>query len=178
MELQEALKERRSIRKYKVADVLKEDVMKIIEAAILAPSWKNSLVTRYHVVTSKETVQNIKENALPEFNMNNSKNAPVLIVMSFVRSLSGFDKDQDPANEIGEGWGFYDCGLASENLLLKAHELGYGTLIMGIRDQAKIREILDIPKEEIIVSVVALGVKDIDPVMPKRKTISEVSKWY
>ena len=36
----------------------------------------------------------------------------------------------------------YDLGLANENLLLKAAEMGIGTLVMGIRDEKKLHEIL------------------------------------
>ena len=37
----------------------------------------------------------------------------------------------------------------NENLILKAEELGYGTLIMGIRDAEKIREMCSIPETEL-----------------------------
>ena len=45
-------------------------------------------------------------------------------------------------------------------MILKATELGLATLIMGIRDEKKIREMLNIPTEEIIVAVIALGIGD------------------
>lgn len=115
---------------------------------------------------------------MPEFNAKNVADAPVLIVMSFVGSRSGFDKDKNPVNEVGEGWGFYDCGLATENLLLKATELGYGTLVMGIRDEVKLRELLNIPKDEIIVAVIGLGIQDIAPSKPERKPLLDVLKWH
>lgn len=64
----------------------------------------------------------------------------VLLVSTFVHNRAGFQKDGTADNEIGNGWGCYDLGLQNENLILKAEELGYGTLIMGIRDADKIRE--------------------------------------
>lgn len=178
MELQKVLNKRRSIRKYKNTPVSKGDIETIIQAAQEAPSWKNSQTTRYHVVQTEKMVKRIKEEALPAFNANNVADAPVLIVMSFVGSRSGFDKDKKTVNEVGQGWGFYDCGLASENLLLKATELGYGTLVMGIRDEAKLRELLGISKDEIIVSVIGLGVQDINPSRPERKPLLDVLKWH
>lgn len=178
MELQKVLSERRSIRRYKNLSIPQKDVETIVQAAQEAPSWKNSQTARYHVVHTEEMVKRVKEEALPEFNANNVANAPVLIVMSFVGSRSGFDKDRNPVNEVGEGWGFYDCGLASENLLLKATELGYGTLVMGIRDEARLRELLNISKDEIIVSVIGLGIQDIVPSRPERKALLDVLKWY
>lgn len=178
MELQKVLSERRSIRRYKNSSIPQNDIETIIQAAQEAPSWKNSQTARYHVVQTEKMVKKIKKEALPEFNAKNVADAPVLIVMSFVGSRSGFDKDKNPVNEVGEGWGFYDCGLATENLLLKATELGYGTLVMGIRDEVKLRELLNIPQDEIIVVVIGLGIQDIAPSKPERKPLLDVLKWH
>ena len=64
------------------------------------------------------------------------------------------------------------------NFILKATELGLGTLVMGIRDGDKIREILNIADNEIIVSVISVGYPDIEPAMPKRKTVEDITKVY
>jgi nitroreductase len=178
MELNKVLKERRSIRKYKDQKVEHELIEQCLNAAILAPSWKNSQTARYYVIESDEMLKTFKEEALPEFNANNCANAPVLIVTAFQKNHSGFDKDGTPTNECGQGWGYYDLGLHNMNLLLKATELGLGTLVMGIRNESKIRELLDIANDEIIVSVIALGYKDIDPQMPIRKEVNTITKFY
>ena len=178
MELTHVLEARRSIRKYEYKPVRREDIEQMIQAATLAPSWKNSQTARYHVVTSEAMLQEIKENCLPEFNRNNAQNAPVLIICSFVKNRSGFERDGQPTNEIGQGWGIYDLGIHNENLLLKATELGLDTLVMGIRDADKIRETLHIPEDEEIVSVICVGYRAINPKMPKRKTVEEIAKFY
>ena len=49
---------------------------------------------------------------------------------------------------------------------------------MGIRDERAIRELLEIPAQETIVSVIGVGYPNIEPSMPKRKTIEEVSTFY
>ena len=54
MELQEAIQKRRSVRHYKNQPVEKEKINEMIQAAVLAPSWKNSQVSRYYVVTGAE----------------------------------------------------------------------------------------------------------------------------
>ena len=147
MELQNVLQQRRSIRKYKQQPVEKEKIEEMIQAAIYSESWKNSQTSRYHVIQSKEMLEQFKKKCLPEFNQKN-------------------------------GWGVYDCGLANQNLILKATELGLGTLVMGIRDERAIRELLEIPVQETIVSVIGVGYPNIEPSMPKRKTIEEVSTFY
>lgn len=177
MELQDILKQRRSIRKYKNQPVQKEDIQKIIHAAILAPSWKNSQVTRYHVVTSSKMLAQIKK-TLPEFNQNNVADAPVLIVSTIILNRSGFERDGTPSNELGNGWGYYDCGMHNMNLLLKATELGLSTLVMGMRDAKDIKKLLQIGDDEAVASVIALGYQDIEPTMPKRKTVDDITKFY
>lgn len=177
MKLQDALEGRRSIRKYQDRMVLDKDIQAIIEAAILAPSWKNSQVTRYHIVKSKEMVDKIKQ-ALPDFNIENIKNVPVLIIPTIVLNRSGYERDGTPANELKNGWGYYDCGLQNMNMLLKAYELGLSTLVMGIRDAASLRALLDIDDSESIVSIIALGYGDIEPSKPKRKSVADITKYY
>ena len=179
MEFTQVLSERRSIRHYASGrKVPRELVEQMIEAAICAPSWKNSQTSRYHVVMSEEMTAAVKEKCLPEFNARNAQNAPVLIVTTFEKNNSGYNTDGTPTNELGNGWGIYDLGLHDENLILKARDLGLDTLIMGIRDIDKLRELLDIGENEAIVSVIAVGYTEERPVMPKRKAVSEVAKFY
>lgn len=178
MELQKVLENRRSIRKYKQQPVEKEKIEEMIKSAILAESWKNSQTPRYHVIQSKEMLEQLREKCLPEFNQKNIFDAPVLIVTTFVKDRAGFQRNGSPDNELQNGWGIYDCGLAHQNLILKATELGLGTLVMGIRDEKAIRELLNVPVQETIVSVIGVGYPDIEPTMPKRKTLEEVSTFY
>ena len=150
----------------------------MIEAAILSPSWKNSQTARYHVVSSPEMLKKIKTDCLPDFNQKNCQDAPVLIICTFVKNRAGFERDGQPSNEVGQGWGFYDCGLHNETLILKAKDLGLDTLVMGIRDSEKIREALNIPENEEIVSVISVGYRAVDPEMPKRKSMADITKFY
>ena len=177
MELQKAMESRRSIRKYKNQEVSKEAIVQMIEAANLAPSWKNSQVVRYYVVQNPELLEKVKQ-TLPEFNYNNVKDAPVLIVSCIVKNRSGYERSGEPSNEIGNGWGCYDCGLHDMNLLLKATELGLSTLVMGLRDANQLREFLDIDDNQMVLSVIALGYGDIEPTMPTRKNIEDMTRFY
>lgn len=175
MELDEVLNKRKSIRRqYLSKEVDDEVIRQVIEAAILAPSWKNSQVTRYYIAKSKEALQQVK-NALPEFNQENVGQAPVLIVSTIVLNRSGYNKDGTPTNELGNGWGYYDCGMHNMNLLLKATELGLSTLVMGIRDEQKIKEIFAVPDNQSVVSVIALGYSDMEIERPQRKTFEDIT---
>lgn len=178
MELQKVIETRRSVRKYDASrKVTKEQISEIVQAAIQAPSWKNSQTARYHVVLSDELIETMLNDCLPEFNAKNSEGA-ALVVTTFVANRAGFNREGQPDNEVGNGWGFYDLGLHNENFVLKAKEIGLDTLIMGIRDEKKIREVLQIPEAETIVAVIALGYGEQEPEMPKRKKPEDIVTYY
>ena len=172
MELTKCMEERRSIRRYKKQSVDRDLIKQLIEAAILAPSWKNSQVSRYYAVDGDQKDQFMA--CLPEFNQNNSKDASTIIVSTVVNGRSGFERDGSYTTHLKDGFQYFDNGLQVQNLCLKAYELGLGTLIMGIYDEQKIREFLSIPEDEVVVAVIAVGYPDIEPAMPKRKSVEDI----
>ena len=151
MEFQELIKTRRSVRNFKEEPVEHEALEEIIKEASLAPSWKNSQTGRYYVVESPEMIGQFRE-MLPSFNQKSSANA-AYIVTTYVKGVSGFT-------------------------VLAAANAGYDTLIMGLRDQEGIRRLLEIPEEECIVSVIAIGKRASEPVLGKRKDLAEVAKFF
>lgn len=173
MKFSELIEARRSVRKYAKADISKEEMTKIVEEALNAPSWKNTETTRYYAAISDEAKSRLWNEALPSFNAASSANAAALVAVSFVPGESGYAGDT-PANELGEMWGAYDCGLASSYFILAAKNHGWDTLIMGIRDMAKVKSILGIPEKEVLMSVIAVG-KSAQPYFKNpRKPVSEV----
>lgn len=178
MELDRLFEERRSVRSYADLPVAKEDLLKILEAARLAPSWKNSQTARYYVAASEEMREKLRSECLPVFNQNNSANANVIIVSAFKKGVSGFTPEGEPVNELKDEWGAYDLGLSNAYLILKARDLGYDTLIMGIRDSESIRKLLDIGDDIEIASVISLGKRDKEPVMKARKPMDETVKIF
>ena len=131
----------------------------------MAPSWKNSETGRYYVAIEKDTIEQVY-NLLPDFNKTASKNA-AYIIATYKRGISGNGDDT---------WGAYDLGLQNSYLILKAKELGYDTLIMGLRDEEGLRKLFSIPDDEIMLPVIAIGKKDIELVLRPRKQIEEVLK--
>lgn len=179
MEFMQLIQERRSIRAYRPDTAIDRSLIEeMITAAQQAPTWKNSQTGRYYVVESPEKLAQVKENCLPEFNRKNCENAPVLIVTAFEKTRSGFDREGNPENELGDEWGAYDLGLQNMNLLLKARELGLDTLIMGIRDGEALRKELEIPRTQEVAAVIAVGYRDIEPNTPKRKELEKIATFY
>lgn len=166
MELQTCMETRRSIRRFKPTPVSRETIKELITAANLAPSWKNSQTARFYVADGKH--KDAMTEYLPGFNQNATKDAPVLIVTTAVKGISGFAADGGYATHLKEGFQCFDNGLQVENLCLKAWDLGLGTLIMGLYDEPGIRGFFAIPGTEEIVCVIALGYPDIEPKAPQR----------
>ena len=179
MEFQTLIENRRSVRKYSPnTDISKEQIQQLIKAALEAPSWKNTETGRYYCVLSEDMKQKLRKECLCYANNDIKTEHAALIVTTFVHNRAGFQKDGTPDNEIGNGWGCYDLGLQNENLILKAAELGLSTLIMGLRNAEKIREMLSIPESETIVAVIAVGTADEEPSRPKRRELEDVLKFF
>ena len=174
MEFQELITARRSVRKYE-AGICHEDLVTVLREAQQAPSWKNQQTSRCYAVETSSTLEDLRSAALPSFNRNSSAGA-TLVVTTFVRDAVGFNEGR-PVNEIGNGWGAYDLGLHDAYLILAARNIGYDTLIMGIRDANVIREKLGIPEQEEIMSVIAIGKPGEAPAPRPRREMSEVVRF-
>lgn len=163
MEYKDLIKVRRSCRSYIDTQISNEDINTIITEALQAPSWKHSQTARFYVANTNESKEKVF-NALPDFNQNSSKNASY-IICTFKKGISGNGDDN---------WGSYDLGLSNAYLILAASNLGYDTLIMGLRDENMLRQYFNIPEDEIMLPVIALGKRNGDLVIKKRKELSEV----
>ena len=89
MEVFECIKTRRSVRRFEDRPVERETIQKIVDAAIWAPSWKNSQTGRYYCIMNEKDVARFREKCLPEMNAGKCENA-VLIVSTFVHNRAGF----------------------------------------------------------------------------------------
>ena len=174
MEFTTLIAERRSVRKFSSAPN-HEELVEILNAARMAPSWKNSQTTRWYVVENQEKLEQIRL-ALHAVNQKKVTNA-TLIVSTYVRDIAGFTKGEAD-NEVGNGWGAYDLGLHDAYLILAAKNAGYDTLIMGLRDADKIRSALSIPEDEEIFSVIAIGKRAEEPALRPRKPLEDVVKFF
>ena len=167
---------RRSVRSYDAdKKISKEEVTALLTATQEAPSWANMEPTKYYIAIGDQ-----KRNALLDMvggNKDRVQNAPVLIISTFEKGKSGFFRGE-PANDAGEFWGAYDNGLSNAYLILKAREMGFDTLIMGMRDSNAIRAEFSIPENEAIMAVIALGYRADEPRRPDRRPLDDIVKFY
>jgi nitroreductase len=139
METLEAINKRASLKTHlSPRDIEPEKIAKILEAAILAPSARNSQPWRFIVVKGKKNVENVVAKAFFGFNQV-VKEAPVLI-------LACANPSDDDIHE-GREYYLFDVGLAVENLLLAATDLGLVTHPMTAVNEDELRKVLKIPDE-------------------------------
>ncbi|MBO4920242.1 MAG: nitroreductase family protein [Erysipelotrichaceae bacterium] len=171
MEFEQLVKIRRSIRGYREAGISEKELREIFSCVSMAPSWKNSQTGRYYVALGEDAVKEVYD-CLPGFNQNSSANA-AYIIAAFKKGISGFNNGE--ATDLsGDIWGGYDLGLQNAYLILKASEMGYDTLIMGLRDEDRLRAYFSIPEDEIIMPVIAIGKRNKDAVEKVRKDADEI----
>jgi nitroreductase len=184
MDVMEAIRTRRSIRKFQNKPVEEEKLRGVLEAARLAPSWANLQCWHFMVVKNPETRAAIGDLSYVEsflapkgYKTNPAKNAlaeaPVVIVAC---------ADSEKSGELGEQYYYMtDMGIAAQNLMLAAHAQGLGTVFVGVFDEKKIRELLGVPASVRIVGLFPLGYPEGEKKEgPPRKPLEEIvfeEKW-
>lgn len=173
MDLHQAIKERRSIRKYKPTPVPDQAVLECVEAARLAPSWANTQVSRFVVVKDRKAKEALAEALGPGNPARQAMiDAPCAVCLVAQRGMSGM-KRGEPATDKGD-WFMFDAGIAMEHLVLTAWGLGLGTVHIGAFDARKVEEVLAVPQGYSIVAMTPLGYFDAAPSPPPRKPIEEL----
>jgi len=175
----EAIKTRRSIRKFKNKSVPKSELAKIIEAGIRAPSSMNKQPWKFVVVTNPEKIKKMVDVAKTELitflkTPEGKKKYPGAVERFMQRAQKPDDmifynapavifviQTEEAAN------GQFDHGLATENILLSAHELGLGTVCVGLavfmENSESARKMLGMKKGEKIVITIPIGYPDETP---------------
>lgn len=172
----EVLTTRRSVRSYDATKKISEaEVRELLKATQEAPSWANQQPSKYYVAIGEEKLKAAME--MIGANKDRVADAPVLIVSTFERGKSGYFQGQ-ATNEVGEGWGAYDNGLSNCYLILKARAMGFDTLIMGMRDADQLRALFDIPEDETVMAVIALGYRAEEPTHPDRRDLDDIVKFF
>ncbi len=168
MDLFQAIRDRRSIRKYKDTPVEWAKIEQVLDAARLAPSWKNVQCWRFFVLTGMEKREALLA-AFPDDNPGKRAiaSAPVVIVVCADPAESGV--------ENGIDYFIADAAIAFEHLCLAAHALGLGSCWMGLYDEAVVSHALGIPESMRVVGITPLGYPDQEPKARPRKELAEIA---
>lgn len=174
MDFLELAHKRQSDRKYLPKPVEREDILKCIEAARLAPSACNSQPWKFIVVDDPAKLAEMAD-AAEGLGMNKfTHNVPVIVAvvlekMNASARLGSLVKNKD--------YSIMDVGIAVEHFCLQAAELGLGTCIMGWFDEKRIASLLGVPKGKRIPLIISLGYPAGYTRRKVRKPLEEMSSW-
>jgi nitroreductase len=172
MSVMEAIRARRSVRRFTEEPVSTEDLDKVLEAARWAPSWVNVQPWKIIIVKDAEKKAALRETLLPKNPAAKGfDQAPVLLVLVGERGKSG-QYGESFATDKGD-WYMFDLGITAQNIALAAHSLGLGTVHVGAMDHRKAAKILAVPEGFEVVEILPLGRPTFDPKAPPRKELKE-----
>ena len=142
-----AIFNRVSVRQFEDKEVPNGLIVKILRAAMAAPSAVNQQPWEFYVTTDKELISKLSQvtpYATP------AKNAPVVIIPCYrTNNLAVPEMAQ------------IDMAIAAENILLEAEELGLGAVMLGIapfEDRMKaVEKILNLPENFRAFTIIPVG---------------------
>ncbi len=198
MDVSEAIKRRRSIRRFKQDLIPDEKIRELIESARLAPSGTNTQPWRFVIVKDDKTKKELQEAA---HNQRYIRRAPVIIVCC--ADLSAFKEFSTRVDELIESGALPErtrekfipylengmrsvkreelvtaaatnVSIAVEHIVLRAVELGLGTCWVRWYDDKKVKEILDVPEFVEVMALLPLGIPDEEPSPRPRLSIDKL----
>jgi nitroreductase len=156
MELDRAIRERRSIRRFTDQTVTEQEIRELMEAARWAPSWKNGQVWEFIVVRDKKMIEKITDTYREGNRARSCSLAASALIVACAKT--GFSGTVDGVERTKfTNWFMFDLGLAVQNLCLKAHDLGLGTVVVGSIGHDRCRELLNLPEGYEVVVALPLG---------------------
>ena len=172
----ECIKTRRSIRKFSDRAVEAKVIADVVDVAAFAPSWKNSQTTRYIAVLDTDLKDRLANECMMgfEYNIGTASGAPAMMVITTLNCRSGYERDGSATTSKGTHWQSFDAGIATQTFVLAAHEAGLATVIMGIFDEEKVKEVIGVPEGQSVSALVAIGYAADEPLAPKRKCAEEL----
>lgn len=154
-----AMRNRRSIRKYKKKRIPESDLTEVLEAARLAPSGANRQFWKMIVVQDAERKRGL---------------VPLCKNQKFIEECSAFIAAVD---DPSQKWYRVDVAIALDHLTLAAHAKGLGTCWIGAFDPEKVAEYLGVPKGKVVTVCMTLGYPDEAPEERTRKPTEELFYW-
>lgn len=160
MDVSVAILRRRSIRSFKDEPVPMESVKKLVEAGRWAPSGGNRQPWRFIVVQDARKVRMTKMFA------EGLSGTPTLLIAICTEKRE--DKD------IYSKTTLLDIGMAAENMMLQAVELGLGTCAIASFSEEPVKHLLNVPREMSVILLLSIGYPDMQPNVRPRKSVEDI----
>jgi len=169
-DLLENIKRRRSIRSWDKVQIKKDIFKNLVEAAKWAPSSCNRQPWEFIITDDENKIAFLSEIRGQKF----IKNAPYCIIVLI--NKNAYPKEEDFVHTSR-----LDAGVAIQNLLLMAEELGLGACLVNFqpkilyeKEVKKLETLFNLPKHLEIVSIIPLGKARKRPSPPGRKDTNDI----
>ncbi len=146
-EVLNAIKNRRTIRKFKPNPIDEEKLQMILEAGRWAPSFSNLQPWKF-IVTKDQNLKNELDKASKESVLHLGINEAPLVILVCV------DRRIDPLHAIEAG------AAATQNIALAGHSLGLGVGWIGVwgtEAETAIQKLFQLPETTRVVSLLPIG---------------------
>jgi nitroreductase len=189
MNFQELVRTRRSVRRFRKGTIPETKVLSILDSARWIPSYRNSQSWNLLVVYGRDDLNFLSEIYLNAYLRlaENLIDAEKNIIMGMKETLRREFLDASFAvimvadKSLSPSWPI-DLSMASENMMLMAHELGIGSSFIDVTysrisryfEKDKIYKRYGIPDGMEIFSILVFGIPDEIPRVPHRKSLSEI----
>ena len=174
MDVFDAIRSRRSIRKYKDKQVPWDNMVTILQAGKYAPSAGNLQNWKFIVIQTDPKRKSIAKACLGQDWM---EQAPVYIVVV----AEPLKAERYYGTRGSRLYTIQGCAAAIENMLLTAHSLGLGTCWVGAFDEDEIWRILGLPEDVTVQGVITIGYADETPEVPPKYRVEHImffEKWW
>lgn len=161
MELNKAIKDRHSARKFKLKKPDWRDIIECIDSTRLAPMAGNNFTLRFVLVSDEKSIRKIAEAAQQQF-VGQAKY--ILVACSDPKRLI------NAYGEKGKIFFRQQAGAALQNFLLKIQEKGLATCWVGAFVEDMIKEELRIPDQINVEAIFPIGYEQEGPVRRRDKT--------
>jgi nitroreductase len=149
---QDVLESRFSCRSFEPKKISLEELNYILEMSRLAPTAKNKQPQRIVVVENEGLLERLKEATPFTFD------AKTVLVVSYDKDSCWIRKNDS------KSYGEVDATIAITHILLAATSIDIGSVFVGVFDEQKVKDILDLPQNYGVVGIVPLGYpKEIKP---------------
>ncbi|GIM28710.1 nitroreductase [Clostridium polyendosporum] len=167
MDFYDVIYKRRSIYKYKGDKVNKESLDRMINAAMMSPSWKNRSSYKLILIDDNKLKDSISEEILNKDDKASKaiKDAPMVVVIVACPEKSG--------EVAGKEYYLVDAAIAMEHFILAATAESYSTCWIGAFDEDNIRSILNVPSDYRVVAMTPLGIGEDEKEYSEKKDIKE-----
>lgn len=167
MDIENIIKERRSIRKYLDKKVSFDKIGKIIEAGIYAPSSGNIQNCIFIIVRDKQKKEEIALACLKQYWMTTAD--------TYIIICNEIEKVEKLYSKRGTLYSTQNCALAAENMILMAQSLALSTCFVGAFEPNTISRILKLPPNIIPEIILTLGYSNEKPIKVSRNPIEKVT---